>query len=165
MQAQMACDRSATAKLMTPIFSRMRIRKPPPDRTVGTHLMKYIALIAVMGILLLQWSGSIPQASVGGSLTIGFAFIVAGLAVGIHEAWTKKRGVLGWIVNIVVSFVGVFVASPLGGMVVVLLLSPFMDRPSLAATGGPVMYVALASMMLIALLGSWGALQIVNRWR
>jgi hypothetical protein len=127
--------------------------------------MKYIALIAVMGILLLQWSGSIPQASVGGSLTIGLAFIAAALAVGIHEAWTKKRGVLGWIVNIVVSFVGVFAAEPLGGMAVVMMLSPFMDRPSLAATGGPVMYIGLAGMMLVALLGSWGALQIVNRWR
>ena len=77
--------------------------------------MKYIALIAVIGILLLQATGSIPLASVGGSLTIGFAFIAAALAVGIHEAWTKKRGVPGWIVNILVSFVGAFVVAPLGG--------------------------------------------------
>jgi hypothetical protein len=127
--------------------------------------MKYIALIAVIGILLLQATGSIPLASVGGSLTIGFALIAAALAVGIHEAWTKKRGVPGWIVNIVVSFVGTFVAAPLGGMVVAVILSPFMDGPSLAATGGPVMYVALAAMMLVTLLGAWGALWIVNRWR
>ena len=127
--------------------------------------MKYIALIAVIGILLLQWTGSIPQGSVGGSMTIGFAYIAAALAVGIHEAWTQKRGVLGWIVNIVVSFVGVFVAAPLGGMVVVMILSPFMDKSSLAATGGPVMSVGLVGGMLVALLGSWGALQIVNRWR
>jgi hypothetical protein len=127
--------------------------------------MKYIALIAVIGILLLQLTGSIPPGSVGGSMTIGLAFIVAALAVGIHEAWTQKRGVLGWIVNIVVAFVGVFVAAPLGGMVVVMMLSPFMDKSSLAATGGPVMSVGLAGGMLVALLGSWGALQIVNRWR
>ena len=57
-------------------------------------------------------------------MTIGFAYIAAALAVGIHEAWTQKRGVLGWIVNIVVSFVGAFVAAPLGGMVVVMILSP-----------------------------------------
>jgi hypothetical protein len=40
-----------------------------------------------------------------------------------------------------------------------------MDRSSLAATGGTVMYVALAAMMVVVLLGSWGALRIVNRWR
>jgi uncharacterized membrane protein YeaQ/YmgE (transglycosylase-associated protein family) len=50
-------------------------------------------------------------------MTIGLAYLVAALAVGIHEAWTKKRGVPGWIVNIVVSFVGALVAAPLGGMV------------------------------------------------
>ena len=127
--------------------------------------MRIIVLIAVIGILLLQSSDGIPVGSVGGSLTIGFAYIAAALAVGIHEAWTKRRGVLGWIVNIVVSFVGVFLFAPIGGMVIVVLLSPFMDRPSLAATGGAVMSVALVGGMLVALLSSWGALQIVNRWR
>lgn len=127
--------------------------------------MMYIALIAVIGILLLQWTGSIPLASVGGSMTIGLALLAAAPAVGIHEAWTKKRGVLGWIVNIVVSFVGAFLVAPLGGMVIVMILSPFMDKPSLAATGGAVMSVALAGGMLVTLLGAWGALWIVNRWR
>jgi hypothetical protein len=125
--------------------------------------MIYIALIAVIGILLLQWTGSIPLASVGGSLTIGFAYIAAALAVGIHEAWTKKRGVLGWIVNLVVSFVGVLVAAPLGGMVIAMILSD--GSRSLAATGGPRFSVALVGGMLVTLLGSWGALWIVNRWR
>jgi hypothetical protein len=127
--------------------------------------MIYIALIAVIGILLLQGTGSIPLASVGGSMTIGLALLGAAPAVGIHEAWTKKRGVLGWIVNIVVSFVGAFLAAPLGCMVVVMILSPFMEKSSLAAPGGPVMYVALAGMMVVTLLGAWGALWIVNRWR
>ena len=62
--------------------------------------MKYIALIAVIGILLLQATGAIPLASVGGSMTIGLAFIAAALALGIHEAWTNRRGALGWIVNL-----------------------------------------------------------------
>jgi hypothetical protein len=127
--------------------------------------MIYIALIAVIGILLLQWTGSIPLASVGGSMTIGLAYLAAAPAVGIHEAWTKKRGVLGWLVNIVVSLVGAFLFAPLGGMAIVMILSPFMDKPSLAATGGTVMSVALAGGMLVTLLGSWGALWIVNRWR
>lgn len=125
--------------------------------------MMYIALVAVIGILLLQLTGSIPLASVGGSMTIGLAFLVAALAVGIHEAWTKKRGVLGWILNIVVSFVGALVAAPLGGMVIGIVLSD--GSRSLAATGGPRFSVALVGGMLVTLLGSWGALWIVNRWR
>jgi hypothetical protein len=130
---------------------------------LGTNLMTYIALLAVIGILLLQLSGAVPLASVGGSMIIGWAFLTAALAVGIHEAWTQKRGVLGWIVNIVVSFAGAFVAAPLGGMVVVPMLSD--GSRSLAAAGGPRFSVALAGMMLVTLLGSWGALWIVNRWR
>jgi hypothetical protein len=128
--------------------------------------MKYIVAIAVIGILLLQWTGSIPRSSVGGPMTIALAIFVAALAVGIHEAWTKKRGVLGWIVNIVVALVGVFVAAQLAGLVMVIILSPFMDGPSsFAAAGGPLMSVALAGQMVLTLLGVWGALWVVNRWR
>jgi hypothetical protein len=125
--------------------------------------MIYIALIAVIGILLLQSSGAIPLASVGGSMTIGLAFVVAALAVGIREAWTNKRGVLGWTVNIVVSFVGAFLAAPVGGMIIGILLSD--GSQPLAATGGSRFSVALAGGMLVTLLGAWGALWIVNRWR
>jgi len=127
--------------------------------------MIFIALIAVIGVLLLQWTDSIPPGSVGGSLTIGFTYIAAALAVGIHEAWTKKRGVLGWMVNIVVSFVGVLLAAQLGGIVLVMLLSPFTTGSSIAATGGAVMSISLVGGMLFSLLGAWGALQLVNKWR
>ena len=133
------------------------------DRAAETGRMFYISLIAVIGILLLQMTGSIPLASVGGSMTIGLAYIVAALAVGIQEAWTKRRGVLGWIVNILVSFVGAFVAAPIGGMVLGIMLSD--GSGSLAAIGGLRFSVALAGGMLVTLLGSWGALWIVNRWR
>jgi hypothetical protein len=125
--------------------------------------MIYIAPIAVIGILLLQFTGSIPLASVGGSMTIGLTYLVAALAVGIHEAWTRKRAVLGWIVNIIVSFLGAFVAAPIGGMIIGMLLSD--GSRSLAATGGARFSVALAGGMLVTLLGAWGALWIVNRWR
>ena len=118
--------------------------------------MMCIALVAVIGVLLLQWTGSIPLASVGGSMTIGFTYIVAALAVGIHEAWTQRRGVLGWIVNIVVSFVGAFVAAPIGGLIIGLLLSD--GSRSLAATGGARFSLALAGGMLVTLLAAWGAL-------
>lgn len=128
--------------------------------------MLYIALAAVTGILLLQSSGAIPLASVGGSLTIGFCFLVAALAVGVHEAWTKQRGVLGWIVNVIVSFVGALAGAQLGGLVLVGLIGAVMDvHGSLARTGGVAMSVALAGGMLATLLGAWAALWIVNRWR
>ncbi len=127
--------------------------------------MKYIALIAVLGILLLQASGAIPIDSVGGSLTIGLALLVAGLAVGIHEAWTKRRGVLGWIVNVVVSFFGMLVAATVAGPFVGILFSIANPGQTLMEAGGPILSAALAAMMAVALLGSWGALRLVNRWR
>jgi hypothetical protein len=129
--------------------------------------MKLIALIAVIGILLLQATGAIPLASVGGSLTIGFAFIAAALAVGIHEAWTQQRGAFGWLVNIVVSFVGALFGAQAGGFVVVMLLSMtgMMDGSSIAKTGGLPMSFALAGGMLATLAGAWGAIWVVNRWR
>jgi hypothetical protein len=129
-------------------------------------VMLYIALAAVTGILLLQASDAIPLASVGGSLTIGFCFLVAALAVGTHEAWTKQRGVLGWIVNVVVSFIGALAGAQLGGLVLVGLIGAVMDvHGSLARMGGVAMSAALVGGMLATLLGAWGALWIVNRWR
>jgi hypothetical protein len=133
--------------------------------------MKIIALIAVIAVLLLQATGSIPLSSVGGPLVIGFAFITAALAAGIHEAWTQRRGVVGWVVNIVVSFLGALVGAQVGGMIMVMLLysgASLLGVPmerSLAATGGVVMTLALVGGMLAAMLGAWGAVQIVNRWR
>lgn len=127
--------------------------------------MKYIVPVAVIGVVLLQLSGAIPLSSVGGAMAIAMAVLVAALAVGVQEALVNKRGVLGWIVNIVVSLVGAFLAAPLAGFVMVMLLSPFMNGSSLAAAGGPQMAAALAGQMIISLLGSWAALWLVNRWR
>lgn len=127
--------------------------------------MPYILLVAVVGVLLLYVSGAIPLSSVGGPMAIALAFFAAALAVAIHEAWTKRRGVLGWVVNIVSSFFGTFVAAQLGGLIMVIVLSPFVSGSSLAASGGAVMAVSLVGTMAIAVLGSWGALAIVNRWR
>ena len=125
--------------------------------------MIYIAVIAAAAILLLQLTDSIPMASVGGSMTIALVYCVAALAVAIHEAWTKRRGALGWVVNIVLSFVGALVAAPLGGGLLAMLLSD--GSRSLAAAGGVRFSIALVGGMLVTLLGAWGALWIVNRWR
>lgn len=126
--------------------------------------MIYIAVVTVIGMLLLLASGAI-SGSVGGSLTVGFALILAALAVGIHEAWTMKRSALGWIVNMFVSILGVTLVAPLGGAAVALILSPFASGSSLAASGGGVMALALIGMTGIVLAGAWGALWVVNRWR
>ena len=125
--------------------------------------MIYIAVIAAAAILLLQLTDSIPMASVGGSMTIALVYFVAALAVAIHEAWTKRRGALGWVVNIVLSFVGALVAAPVGGGLLAMLLSD--GSRSLAAAGGVRFSIALVGGMLVTLLGAWGALWIVNRWR
>ncbi|MTD95749.1 hypothetical protein GIW81_15525 [Hyphomicrobium sp. xq] len=127
--------------------------------------MKYIALIAVIAIILLQFSGAVPQSSVGGPMTLALVFFAAVLAVAIHEAWSNKRGVLGWIVNIAVSFVGAFVAAELGNLIFEPILLLFPVKGTLAASGHPLLYVLLAGMTLLSVLGSWIALQIVNRWR
>lgn len=133
--------------------------------------MKYIAPIAVIAIVLLQWSGAVPKSSVGGTLTLALVVFAASLAVGMHEAWENKRGVLGWIVNIPVSLVGAFLAAEVGNLLVVpiLMLLQILGLSNLegplAATGGLLLYASLAGMMLLMLLGSWLALQFVNRWR
>jgi hypothetical protein len=127
--------------------------------------MKYITLIAVITIVLLQLTGAIPQSSVGGAMTLALVFLVAALAVGIHEAWSKNRGVLGWIVSIVASLAGAFLAASLGSMVMETILMHLNLEGPLAATRHPLIYVSFAGMMLLTLLGSWIALWIVNRLR
>lgn len=127
--------------------------------------MKIIIAAAVTGILLLHATGAIPLSSVGGPMVIALGIFAGALAVGIHEAWTERRGIAGWAVSILVSFVAAFFAAQMAGLAMVMILSPFVDQSSLAATGGAVMGVALAGAMVITLLGCWGALRFVSRWR
>ena len=125
--------------------------------------MKIIALLAVMAMLLL--SVAMPNASVGGPLTIMLILFLVMLAVGIHEAWLKKRGVPGWIVNIVVSVIGGFVAAGVAGMPVETILPHLHLEGSLASSQHPLLYVLSAAMAILTVLGSWLPLQIVNRFR
>lgn len=127
--------------------------------------MTAIIIIAVAAILVLQGTGSIPQGSVGGSLVIAMAFFLGAFAVAIYEAVVQRRGVIGWIVNLVVSFVAVFITAQIAGIVIIMLLSPFMTESSMAKTGGAVMSIGLALSMAATLLGVWWALQLLNRWR
>ena len=59
------------------------------DRAAGINLMIYIVLIAVIGILLLHSSGAVEPTDV--AIAYGLVALAAAPAVGIHEAWTKKR--------------------------------------------------------------------------
>lgn len=128
--------------------------------------MQYIALLSVIGVLVLQATGAIPMSSVGGPMVIAMVGFAATFAVAIHEAWRMKRGVLGWILNIVVTFFGVVVFAPFGSLVLVPILSPFMTGGgSFAAEGGPVMTLALAGMMGIVVLSAWGSLWFLNLLR
>lgn len=90
--------------------------------------MMYISLIAMIAIVLLdiilfRLTGAIPLSTVGGTMALALAFLVAALAVGIHEALSKKRGAIGWIVNIAVCLVGAFVATILSGIVMTPILT------------------------------------------
>lgn len=127
--------------------------------------MWIIMLITVAGVLLLDLTGAIPQSSVGGPMTIFFAAVLAMLAYGIYEAWSNKRGVLGWIVSIVGSFFGGIVAGLVGAEIMDLVLPHLhLDGP-LATSQHPLRYILPAVMMLFMLSGSWVALRIVNRFR
>jgi len=126
--------------------------------------MPYVALIAVIAVLLLQFSDSVPQSSVGGPMTLALTFFVAALAAGIYDAWARKRGVVGWIVSIFAALVGGFVGASLGSMLMETILMQVSLEGSLAETRHPLLYVGSAGMMLVTILGSWIALRIVGRW-
>jgi len=116
-----------------------------------------------MAMLLL--SVAMPTSSVGGPLTIMLILFLVMLAVGIHEAWLKKRGAPGWIVNIVVSVIGGFVVVIFAGMAMETILPHLHLEGSLASSQHPLLYVVSASLAILTVLGSWLMLQIVNRFR
>ena len=126
-----------------------------------------IILIAVIGVVILQAAGAIPPDPVGAGLVMLAVMLVATVALAVHDAWTNKVGVLGWIVNIVVSFLGAFFAAQIAGPVVAipLLMLAGGGSSSVAGAGEGLMSVALVLVMAVALGGSWGALWLVNRAR
>ena len=127
--------------------------------------MRIIALIAVATILLLEFSDALPKSSVGGPMAMMMIVFLAVLAVGLYEAWSQKRDVLGWIVSIVASVVGGFLGSAVASVILEIMLSYLSLGVPLAESQHPLRYIASAGMMLLALLGSWIALQIANRYR
>lgn len=127
--------------------------------------MWIIMLITVAGVLLLDFTGAIPQSSVGGPMTIFFAAVLAMLTYAVYEAVAKKRGVLGWIVNIVGSFFGGILAGLVGAEILDLILPHVPLHGPLATSQHPLRYILPAGMMVFMLSGSWAALKLVNRFR
>jgi hypothetical protein len=127
--------------------------------------MRIIILIAVIAMLLLELSDAVPKSSVGGPMTMMMIVFLAVLVLGLYEAWSQKRGAMGWIVSIVAAVVGGFIGSVVASVILGMVLSYLSLGVPLVETQHPVRYIASAGMMLLALLGSWTALQIVNRSR
>jgi uncharacterized membrane protein YeaQ/YmgE (transglycosylase-associated protein family) len=125
-----------------------------------SHAVKTIALLSVAALLLVELSGAMPRSSVGGPLTIMLIMLIAMLAVGIHDAWTKKRGPLGWIASIIASVIGGFVAASLVGMVMDMIRPHLHLNGSLVSSQHPLLYISLAGMAILTVLGSWITLQI-----
>jgi hypothetical protein len=127
--------------------------------------MRTITLIAVIAILLLELSDALPKSSVGGPMAMLVIFFIAALALALYEAWSQKRGLVGWIVSIVASVIGGLLASAVASMLLETILSHLNLGGPLAVSQHPVRYIGSVGMMLLALLGSWIALQIANQYR
>jgi hypothetical protein len=125
--------------------------------------LKIITLLAVMAMLLVDLFGS--KSSVGGPMTDLLVVFIVMLAVGIYEAWSRKRGALGWIVNIVAAVIGGFVAVSLAGMAMETILTQIHFQGRLATSQHPMRYISEVGMAIFTVLGSWLTLQIVNRFR
>lgn len=89
-------------------------------------------------------------------------FLCGTLAVGIYEAWSNKRGVLGWIVSLGTSVVGGTVGGMGLGMAAMAAVATMSKglSPEWAELDASVGLVATIIGMLV---GSWLALRIVNR--
>src|SRR5262245_32109367 len=111
--------------------------------------MTTITPVCVIGILLLDFAGAIPRANVGGPLVLFLIRFAGMLAVGFHEAWSNKRGVLGWVVGIDCAVIGGFLAVVLAGPAMEPLLPLLEQNASPATPQHPVRYALLAGMMAL----------------
>ena len=127
--------------------------------------MKIITLIALLTVSLLAFLDVFPKGSVGGAMSLAFLFVVAAIAVGLHDAWSNRRGVLGWIVSIIVSFVGGLFGAGVGAVLVENAIMLVRPEGALMQTHHPMLYLSLNGQMICTLLGAWLALALVNRFR
>lgn len=133
--------------------------------------MKIIAIVAFIAIVALQFSGALPKASVGGAMAMAIPYLLAAIATGMHEAWSQKRGVIGWIVSTAAAFVGGILGSLATSFVVDALMTTLVMsglvtvEGSLMETHHPLLFIISALLLAGTMLGSWLGLQAVNRFR
>jgi hypothetical protein len=125
--------------------------------------MRTIIVIAVMAMVLIDLSDSLPKSSVGGPMTMMMIVLLAVVTLGMYDAWSQKRGVLGWIASIAASVVGGFLGAAVASGILGSVLSYLSLGVPLAETQHPLRTIASAGMMLLAMLGAWIALQFVGR--
>ncbi len=121
--------------------------------------MKTITLLAVMAVLLQDIIGT--TSSVGGPLTDLLILLIAMLTVGIYQAWAKRRGPFGWIVNIVGSIIGGLAAVSFAGAALETLLSLIHYQGAPAKSQSALLYVTSPGLAIFTVLGSWVTLQII----
>jgi hypothetical protein len=93
-------------------------------------------------------------------MTITLLLAGAGLAaaMGLYEAYSKKRGIFGWIVSIVASIVGGIALGMTLGMTVAGLAPATVSKEAN-------LYVSLSGVLVGLVAGSAVALWLVNRFR
>lgn len=129
----------------------------------GLYAMKIITLIAVLVLLLLEFIG--PKSSVGGPITEMFVLCVVVLVVGIYEAWSNKRGVVGWVVNIIAAVFGGLVAFAVIGIGMDEILTRIHFEGRLASSHHPLKYILTIAVAILTVLGAWLPIRLVNLFR
>ena len=125
--------------------------------------MRTIIVIVVVAMVLIDVSDALPKSSVGGPMTMMMIVLLAVLALGIYDAWSQRRGVLGWIASIAAAVVGGFLGAAVASAILGTILSYLNLGVPLVESHHPLRYIASAGMMLLAMLGAWIALQLVGR--
>ena len=125
--------------------------------------MKTITLITVLALIAQDLWGT--QSSVGGSLTILLILVIAIVAVGIHDAWAHRRGVLGWLASLGAAIVGGTAGMVGSGMAFEAIIPYLHLNGSLASSQHPMLYIASAGSAMITVFGCWVALQLVDLLR
>ena len=125
--------------------------------------MRIIIVVAVMAMVLIDVSDALPRSSVGGPMTMMMIVLLAVLALGLYDAWSQRRGVLGWIASIAAAVVGGFLGAAVASGILGTILSYLNLGVPLVESQHPLRYIASAGMMLLAMLGAWLALQFVGR--
>jgi hypothetical protein len=121
--------------------------------------VKIILPAAVAATVLLEVFNLKTSEGAGLLYAIVFGLIVVG--VGAYEAWSKKRGVLGWTTNILASAFGCFLAVGALGFGMEAAISRFQS----AIVPQILNYVVAAVGTSFVVFGSWLPIKIIDLFR